>query len=111
MTVKIVPSTGRITALYATVVPLVNASLKSATVKTVLPFKEAAKPRKIWEVITPLLPRAPINKPRENVEAIEDTSSSLRANISFAPLVSVKFMFMPVSPSGTGKTFKASISG
>jgi hypothetical protein len=50
--------------------------------------------------MTPELPRAPIKRPLEKALAISEQSHRLRFLISLAPLVSVRFMFMPVSPSG-----------
>ncbi len=69
-----------------------------------LPSTARAKPRKIWERITPELPRAPIRLPWEASLAILLTSAALDSLTSSTALWSVSSMLVPVSPSGTGKT-------
>src|SRR5699024_1347322 len=65
-TVKIVPSVGLITALYAVSTPLVIASAKSCVVQLCFLDILLRQPRKISDKITPELPLAPINKPLAN---------------------------------------------
>src|SRR5262249_12347564 len=68
----------------------------------------SARPRRIWLVMTPELPRAPISAPNAAAAAI-------RAAVALGPAASasaraartVATMFEPVSPSGTGKTLSA----
>ena len=70
ITVKIVPSTGFITALYATSFPDTNASAKSTGPILSFPSNEIANPLKIWDKITPEFPLAPISNPLEKALAI-----------------------------------------
>ena len=56
--------------------------------------------------MTPEFPRAPINKPLDKHFANSPTCSLAESLTAFAPEVIVKFILVPVSPSGTGKTFK-----
>src|SRR5699024_5779561 len=58
---------------------------------------------------TPELPRAPINNPLEKAWATSEIWLLFTRFTSSAPDVIDKFIFVPVSPSGTGKTFNASI--
>ena len=58
-----------------------------------------------WERITPELPRAPINNPLENDFPSSPIFSTVLAAVSLAPEDIDRFMFVPVSPSGTGNTF------
>ncbi len=51
------------------------------------------------------VPRAPISSPLDNTSAVLAIDVDGFAFISVMPAVIVKFMFVPVSPSGTGKTF------
>ena len=60
--------------------------------------------------MTPEFPRAPINSPFDKVFANKLRSSVHACIASFTPEVNVIDMFVPVSPSGTGKTFSASIA-
>ena len=59
-------------------------------------------PRKIWLVITPELPRAPISAPKLIAAAIRSTVTSVTASASSSAALTVAYMFEPVSPSGTG---------
>src|ERR671935_384238 len=65
-----------------------------------------AKPRKIWERMTPELPRAPIRLPWAAMRAILLTSVALESLMSSTADCSVSSMLVPVSPSGTGNTFR-----
>ena len=58
--------------------------------------------------MTPLLPRAPINEPRTT--AVTTPASSVVAARASTTAVIVSCRFVPVSPSGTGKTLSPSIS-
>jgi len=60
----------------------------------------STSPRKICDVITPELPRAPISEPRP----IAWQTSSIDSLVVSSLLTdsSVNAMFVPVSPSGTG---------
>jgi len=62
-------------------------------------------PRSTWERMTPELPRAPISAPSETTRATWDTVSCGRESSSASAARMVRDMFVPVSPSGTGKTF------
>src|SRR5438034_2008909 len=68
------------------------------------------KPRKIWDRITPELPRAPISAPCAARLAMAERSGSSSPRMSSTADCSVKSMLVPVSPSGTGKTLSASTS-
>ncbi len=60
----------------------------------------SARPRRIWDRMTPEFPRAPI---REPCATAWQTSSIREASPSSAQTDSmVSAMFVPVSPSGTG---------
>ncbi len=68
-------------------------------------------PRRIWLVMTPELPRAPMSEPC--VMALATASMGAlagRASTSFTTVLSVRLMLVPVSPSGTGKTLSLLIS-
>ncbi len=67
--------------------------------------------RRIWLAMTPELPRAPISAPKLIAAATRSASafgSTLSASSSAARTVAS--MLDPVSPSGTGNTFRALIS-
>ena len=61
-TVRIVPSTGRITAWYAASAAVRSAVVTSAAATCSTPRNVSARPRRIWLRITPELPRAPIER-------------------------------------------------
>ena len=109
ITVKIVPSFGFVTALYAIVAPSCIAFAKSFVVISFKFFVTEQKPLKICEVITPLFPRAPRSAPFE--KASESDARSLFIHLFTSPTADfiVKNIFVPVSPSGTGNTFNESI--
>jgi hypothetical protein len=67
-----------------------------------LPPSASAIPRKIWLVITPLLPRAPISAPKLIAPAIRPAVTSVVPSASSSAAFTVANMFEPVSPSGTG---------
>src|SRR3954468_12430882 len=68
-------------------------------------------PRRIWIVMTPEFPRAPMSAPNAAAAATRSADTvgpSASASASAARTVAI--MFEPVSPSGTGKTLSAWIS-
>ena len=108
-TVRIVPSTGLIIALYAILTPFWIASANSFALTSFLSAMCWDIPLNSWERITPEFPRAPINKPLEKDLPNSPMFSTTFAAVSFAPDDIERFIFVPVSPSGTGKTFNAFI--
>ena len=106
-TVRIVPSAGFMTALYAASTPAVSAAAKSLPSASSLPLSDLEKPRNRRDRITPELPLAP----RRSAEAVLSAAlvsvmpSALRSSVLAAE--SVMLIFVPVSPSGTGKTFSS----
>ena len=109
-----VPSTGLRTALKATLTPRRKAWATSAGVGSSWFFasqRPSATPRRIWLVITPELPRAPMREPWVIALAMSSmVASAGRASTSRTTVPSVRDMFVPVSPSGTGKTLSLLIS-
>ncbi len=105
-TVRIVPSTGVPTAAYAAslasvIASAINVALRSPGVARAI---RATRAPRSWLRITPLLPRAPSSAPRRNsASAVDRPASSAAAwwMASRAALI-VRYMFVPVSPSGTG---------
>ena len=68
-------------------------------------------PRRIWLVMTPELPRAPMSEPCVMAAAMSAMEASLgSASTSATTVPSVSDMLVPVSPSGTGKTLSLLIS-
>ncbi len=59
-------------------------------------------PRKIWLVMTPELPRAPIRAPKLIAAAIRSAGWPAAPSASSSAAWTVASMFEPVSPSGTG---------
>ena len=59
-------------------------------------------PRKIWLVITPELPRAPMSAPKLIAAAIRSAGCPATVSASSSAARTVANMFEPVSPSGTG---------
>ena len=110
-TVRMVPSFGFITALYAVSV----ARTKAAAIwgiSTVF-FSAAANsrvnPRNNCERMTPELPRAPRREPEAIALHSTFISSVSSAATSLAADIIVMVMLVPVSPSGTGNTFSSLI--
>ena len=56
--------------------------------------------------MTPEFPRAPIKRPLAKIPAASPTVEAERSDTSLAPFSMVIPILVPVSPSGTGKTFK-----
>ncbi len=106
-TVSIVPSTGFITALYAMDAATCSPRASPATSRVVLPSTPFANPLKSCESITPEFPLAPIREPNATASARSDSVLPWALLISRTAARSVRCMFVPVSPSGTGNTFNA----
>ena len=106
-TVRMVPSAGFITALYAASTPSCRASAHRTPSQRSTPFSFLEIPRSNRDRITPELPRAP----RSMAEAaVEDAFSRLGSSTlrrSAAAALMVMDMLVPVSPSGTGNTFRS----
>ena len=103
----IVPSTGR-TSDWRAAAAASRMPVASTNVSIVVRLRTWwANPRSIWERITPELPRAPIRLP----SAARAATSEIGASCSFADSSvaarRVRYMFVPVSPSGTGKTLRS----
>ena len=108
-TVSIVPSVGFITALYAASTPSSKAeAILSAVTNSSSPIP-FAKPLKSNEVITPEFPLAPRKRAEALTFATCPAVSPLSFSSSLAEFPRVIDIFVPVSPSGTGNTFKSSI--
>ncbi len=104
-----VPSLGMDTALYATFVPSSRAFANVLVVKlSFVSLITLHRPFMIWEEITPELPLAPRSAPRDTASQISVNWFDVQAFISFTADCSVSDMFVPVSPSGTGKTLSES---
>ena len=108
-TVRIVPSFGFITALYAVSTARTKPSASTDTVICFLPLISLQKPRRSWDKITPEFPLAPRREPLEiflESSSIDGFSSALT---SLAAAMIVSDILEPVSPSGTGNTFNSLI--
>ena len=68
-----------------------------------------AKPLMSCDRMTPELPLAPLSEPEEIALHSADMLSSSKAPTSFTADLMVRVIFVPVSPSGTGKTFSSFI--
>ncbi len=106
-TVKIVPSTGRLTPLYAMRLPSANAAANASPVRTRSSARLFAIPRRICERITPEFPRAPISAPCAAAFATSPTLWVRSSVTSRQADFIVSSIFVPVSPSGTGNTLSA----
>ena len=108
-TVRMVPSFGFITALYAVSTAFsIAAAITTASI-SLCPLVPLVKPRRSWERITPELPLAPRREPDEIALASVSISGSVRLLTSDAADIIVIVIFVPVSPSGTGNTFSSLI--
>ena len=106
---RIVPSVGFITALYAASTAFSKARAISFPSASSTPLKAFEKPRNISERITPELPLAPLKSAEAHLdEASSRVQSSGSVAISLAAFPIVILIFVPVSPSGTGKILSAS---
>ena len=108
-TVRIVPSAGFMTALYAASTPSVRAAANPAASAVSIPFMRFEIPLKSRESITPEFPLAPLSIAEAVVFAASPTVCASLARRSFAAFPIVMPMFVPVSPSGTGKTLSSFI--
>ena len=108
-TVRIVPSLGFITALYAVSTACVKPAARSSISRTSLPLISLQKPLKSWDRITPELPLAPRRDPPDIAFARRSIVGSERASTSAAAAIMVSVILVPVSPSGTGITFNSFI--
>ena len=106
-TVRMVPSTGFNTASYEATLALFNASANCAGLASPpsTPRNLATSPRITWLKITPLFPRAPINDPWAMASQVPPMSADAPSS-SFTTASKVRAMLVPVSPSGTGYTFR-----
>ena len=100
-----VPSTGLRTAWNETSTAFSNALFKASVETERSSGAPSHRPRRICDVMTPELPRAPMSAP---VVMAWRTSAGEAPSGSFFKLFttdsSVSDMFVPVSPSGTGNT-------
>src|SRR3984957_15632109 len=110
-TVRMVPSVGFMTARYATAEASVIARATPLASRWARWADPCAKPRRICERMTPLFPRAPMSEPCAAAASTESAASGIGASrASSTAERSVRYMFEPVSPSGTGKTLRSLIS-
>ena len=107
ITVRIVPSTGLVTALYAPTAP--SSMPRTQVLASMLSASPTARviPRMICDRITPELPRAPMSAPCDIAAMIAPAPSSGQRCASSITERMVRCMLVPVSPSGTGKTLIA----
>ena len=108
-TVKIVPSFGFITALYAVSTALTHAFDKISTLISSYFLISLVKPLKSCDKITPEFPLAPLREPVEIAFATVSIVGSAIAPTSLAADIIVSVILVPVSPSGTGNTFNSLI--
>ena len=106
-TVRTVPSAGFITALYAADTPSCIAAANWAASAVSCPFRLLDTPRNSRERITPEFPRAPRRRAEAVVLAAWATVSGSDAFSSVTAAAMVMDIFVPVSPSGTGNTFRS----
>ena len=71
------------------------------------PFSRLEMPRNSRDRMTPEFPRAPRNMALATQSAAAEIVSNSFFRSSVAAFAMVSPMFVPVSPSGTGKTFKS----
>jgi len=106
-TVKIVPSAGFITALYAASTPSCSAWAHSRPLQISSPFSFREMPRNNRDRITPELPRAPRSIAFAAISAAFSKVGSATPRRSAAAVLMVMDILVPVSPSGTGNTFSS----
>ena len=106
-TVRMVPSIGFNTASYEATLAAFNAAATSGALATppATPRNLLTIPRITWLRITPLFPRAPINDPWAMASHVPPMSTAAPSS-SFTTASRVRAMLVPVSPSGTGYTFR-----
>ncbi len=98
-TVRMVPSTGRMTAASASRLAPSKASATPEAPTAPAAPRPSARPLRIWERITPELPRAPMSDPWMTALCTAELSASSRPATTDSR---VRAMLVPVSPSGTG---------
>ena len=106
-TVRMVPLTGLRTAWKATATERCMAAAMASASTSSTPSKPSHRPRRIWLVMTPELPRAPMSEPW--VTALHRALESAPMGSALTSLATdsmVSDMLVPVSPSGTGKTLR-----
>ena len=82
--------------------------MKSSVSTTSLSSSAFEKPLNNCDKMTPELPLAPIKRPLEKLLPTVPICFSFKFSTSCAPDDIDRFIFVPVSPSGTGKTFNES---
>ena len=87
--------------------PAAMAAANSEGVAVSFSFSALAMPRKRRDRITPEFPRAPLRRPLAAASAAWVTVTGFLLPHSAAPFDIVRLMLVPVSPSGTGKTFSS----
>ena len=108
-TVRIVPSVGFITDLYAPFTPFSRLTTRSSADISLLPARPFEKPLKTRERITPEFPLAPLRSAEAIVLATAEHSTSSFISFSSARALPIVIdIFVPVSPSGTGNTLSSS---
>ena len=108
-TVRIVPSLGFITALYAVSAACCTAFPIIVTSSVSFPFISFTNPLNICDIITPEFPLAPLNEPLDIAFPSSSILGFSRLVTSFAADMIVIVIFVPVSPSGTGNTLSSLI--
>jgi hypothetical protein len=101
--VRIVPSTGRMTAWYAASLADRRARARVGPSQPPAWSMTVTRPRSTWDRMTPELPRAPISDPWLIALHTEARSSPAASSASHTAM-RVSDMLVPVSPSGTGYT-------
>ena len=107
-TVRKVPSSGSATAVYAVSAALSSAAASAGPSAGGWPASWSARPRISWARIVPELPRAPRTAPRESTDQAGSVVRAPSRSRAVRAACAVSSRFVPVSPSGTGKTFIAS---
>jgi hypothetical protein len=97
------------TALYAVSTALSQADARIAALISSYSLMTLANPLNSCDRITPEFPRAPLSEPEDIAFARETMSGSAMAATSLAADMIVMDILVPVSPSGTGKTFNSLI--
>jgi hypothetical protein len=101
--VRIVPSTGRTTALRASAAASTSAPATSVAPTLAAVENRSHSPRRSWDKMTPEFPLAPMRDPwvtAWHTSAIEAAGSRDSSSVTTESTVSI--MLVPVSPSGTG---------
>ena len=109
-TVRMVPSFGFMTALYAVSLALAQAAANDSTSISFSSRIDLVNPLSSWDRITPEFPLAPRREPDDMAFAKSFISGFSSAITSFAAAMIVRDILVPVSPSGTGNTFNSLIN-